>query len=81
MVVSRNGVRAAVHQCISRGCYSNSRNDEIFNLVAQGYTVTDTLKIARDMAGKLPAAQAARRDYPALKETGGAFGHPPVAGS
>ena len=51
-------------------------SDEISGLVAQGRTVTETLEIARDVARKLLAAQAQRRERPALEETGDAFDDP-----
>ena len=53
-------------------------SDEVSGLVAQGRTVTETLEIARDVAGKLLAAQTERQGRPVLKEAGEAFDYPLV---
>ena len=53
-------------------------SDEVSGLVAQGRTVTETLEIARDVAGKLLAAQTEPQGRPVLKEAGEAFDYPLV---
>ncbi len=53
-------------------------SDDIPGLVAQGRTVTETLEIARDVAKKLPEAQAERRGPLHLRQTGESFDYPLV---
>ena len=55
-------------------------SDDVPGLVAQGRTVSETLEIARDVAGKLLQAQTERHVRPALKETGDSFDYPLVVG-
>lgn len=53
-------------------------SDEVSGLVAQGRTLTETLEIARDIAGKLLAAQTEWQGRPVLKEAGETFDYPLV---
>ena len=55
-------------------------SEDISGLVAQGRTITETLKIARDVAKKLLEAQTERNITCTLKTTENSFDYPLVVG-
>lgn len=56
-------------------------SDDIFGLVAQGCTITETLEIARDVAKKLLEAQTERHQQVTLEPAKDSFDYPLILGT
>jgi predicted RNase H-like HicB family nuclease len=56
-------------------------SEDIYGLIAQGRTITETLEIARDVAKKLLEAQTERHLFSNLKQTEDSFDYPLVVSS
>ena len=61
--------------------YYLATSEQIQGLVAQGWTVSETLEIARDVARKLLEAQASRKGEPELPTVSESFEYQLVVGN